>query len=44
MRQLRAGLIGGVMVGLLTAKGLALAAGKPLVAVNHLEGMHSRRC
>jgi N6-L-threonylcarbamoyladenine synthase len=32
------GLIGGVMVGLLTAKGLALAAGKPLVAVNHLEG------
>ena len=31
------GLIGGVMVGLLTAKGLALAAGKPLVAVNHLE-------
>ncbi|WP_426266194.1 tRNA (adenosine(37)-N6)-threonylcarbamoyltransferase complex transferase subunit TsaD [Sphingomonas sp. LHG3443-2] len=32
------GLIGGVMVGLLTAKGLALACGKPLVAVNHLEG------
>jgi len=32
------GLIGGVMVGLLTAKGLALATGKPLVAVNHLEG------
>lgn len=32
------GLIGGVMVGLLTAKGLALAASKPLVAVNHLEG------
>jgi len=32
------GLIGGVMVALLTAKGLALAAGKPLVAVNHLEG------
>ncbi len=31
------GLIGGVMVGLLTAKGLALASGKPLVAVNHLE-------
>jgi N6-L-threonylcarbamoyladenine synthase len=25
-------------VGLVTAKGLALAAGKPLVAVNHLEG------
>jgi N6-L-threonylcarbamoyladenine synthase len=32
------GLIGGVMVGLLTAKGLALASGRPLVAVNHLEG------
>jgi len=32
------GLIGGVMVGLVTGKGLALAAGKPLVAVNHLEG------
>jgi len=32
------GLIGGVMVGLVTAKGLALAARKPLVAVNHLEG------
>ena len=32
------GLIGGVMVGLLAGKGLALASGKPLVAVNHLEG------
>ncbi|RED17055.1 tRNA (adenosine(37)-N6)-threonylcarbamoyltransferase complex transferase subunit TsaD [Parasphingopyxis lamellibrachiae] len=32
------GLIGGVMVGLMTGKGLALAGGKPLVAVNHLEG------
>ncbi len=32
------GLIGGVIVGLVTAKGLALASGKPLVAVNHLEG------
>ncbi len=32
------GLIGGVMVGLLMAKGLALSARKPLVAVNHLEG------
>ncbi len=32
------GLIGGVMVALLTAKGLALAANKPLIAVNHLEG------
>ncbi|MDQ8757061.1 tRNA (adenosine(37)-N6)-threonylcarbamoyltransferase complex transferase subunit TsaD [Sphingosinicella sp. LHD-64] len=31
------GLIGGVMVGLLTAKGLSLSTGKPLVAVNHLE-------
>ena len=31
------GLIGGVMVGLVTAKALAMAAGKPLVAVNHLE-------
>lgn len=32
------GLIGGVMVGLMTAKALAHAAGKPLIAVNHLEG------
>ncbi len=32
------GLIGGVMVALMTAKGLALSACKPLVAVNHLEG------
>ena len=32
------GLVGGVMVGLLTGKGLALAAGKPLIAINHLEG------
>lgn len=32
------GLIGGVMVGLVSAKALALAAGKPLIAVNHLEG------
>jgi N6-L-threonylcarbamoyladenine synthase len=32
------GLIGGVLVGLTTAKALAFAAGKPLVAVNHLEG------
>ena len=32
------GLIGGVMVGLVLAKGLALAAKKPLIAVNHLEG------
>ena len=32
------GLIGGVIVGLMTAKGLALARGLPLIAVNHLEG------
>jgi N6-L-threonylcarbamoyladenine synthase len=32
------GLIGGVLVGLTTAKAIALAAGKPLIAVNHLEG------
>jgi N6-L-threonylcarbamoyladenine synthase len=31
------GLIGGVIVGLTTAKTLALVTGKPLVAVNHLE-------
>ncbi len=31
------GLIGGVLVGLTTAKALAAALGKPLVAVNHLE-------
>jgi N6-L-threonylcarbamoyladenine synthase len=32
------GLIGGVMVALLAGKGLALGTGKPLVAINHLEG------
>jgi N6-L-threonylcarbamoyladenine synthase len=32
------GLIGGVMVALLAGKGLAFAAGKPLIAANHLEG------
>jgi N6-L-threonylcarbamoyladenine synthase len=32
------GLIGGVLVGLTTAKALALVTGKPLLAVNHLEG------
>lgn len=32
------GLIGGVMVGLTTAKALALSAAKPLIAVNHLMG------
>ena len=31
------GLIGGVMVGLTTAKAIALVAGKPFIAVNHLE-------
>ena len=32
------GLIGGVMAALMTAKGIALGAGVPLIAVNHLEG------
>ena len=32
------GLIGGVMVGLVTGKALAHAADKPLIAVSHLEG------
>jgi len=32
------GLIGGVITGLMGAKGLAMALGKPLIAVNHLEG------
>lgn len=32
------GLIGGLIVGLMTAKALAAASGKPLLAVNHLEG------
>lgn len=32
------GLIGGVMVGLITGKALAHASDKPLIAVNHLEG------
>ena len=31
------GLIGGILVGLTAAKALALAAGKPFIAVNHLE-------
>jgi len=32
------GLIGGVMVGVMTGKAIALAAAKPFLAVNHLEG------
>ena len=32
------GLIGGVMVGLVSAKVLAMASDKPLIAINHLEG------
>ena len=32
------GLVGGLLVGLMAAKGLAYAAGKPLVGVHHLEG------
>ncbi len=32
------GLIGGVMVGLVSAKALAMASDKPLIAINHLEG------
>ena len=32
------GLIGGVMIGLVHAKALAYAAGKPLWGINHLEG------
>jgi N6-L-threonylcarbamoyladenine synthase len=31
------GLVGGVIVGLTTAKAIAMVAGKPLIAVNHLE-------
>lgn len=32
------GLIGGVIVGLVTAKALAMASDTPLMAINHLEG------
>ena len=32
------GLIGGVMVGLVSAKALAMASDTPLIAINHLEG------
>ncbi len=34
----RPGLVGALLVGLSFAKGLAYAAAKPLIAVNHLEG------
>lgn len=34
----RPGLVGALLVGLSFAKGFAYAAGKPLIAVNHLEG------
>lgn len=37
------GLIGGVMVGTMLAKGLAYAANKPFISVNHLEG-HALTC
>ncbi len=37
------GLIGGLIVGLMTAKGIAAAKNKPLICVNHLEG-HSLTC
>ncbi|WP_421358726.1 tRNA (adenosine(37)-N6)-threonylcarbamoyltransferase complex transferase subunit TsaD [Agrobacterium rosae] len=32
------GLIGGLIVGLMTGKAIAMASGKPLYAINHLEG------
>lgn len=32
------GLIGGVLIGLTTGKALALAASKPFIGINHLEG------
>jgi N6-L-threonylcarbamoyladenine synthase len=32
------GLIGGLIVGLMTGKAIAMAANKPLYAINHLEG------
>ena len=32
------GLVGGLIVGLMTAKAIAAAAGKKLIAINHLEG------
>ncbi len=32
------GLVGGLMVGLMTAKALSATTGKPMIAINHLEG------
>jgi len=32
------GLVGGLIVGLMTAKAICAATGKPLLAINHLEG------
>lgn len=32
------GLVGGLIVGLMTGKAIAAATGKPLLAINHLEG------
>lgn len=32
------GLIGGVMVGMMTGKAIAMATGKPFLPINHLEG------
>ncbi|WP_262693272.1 tRNA (adenosine(37)-N6)-threonylcarbamoyltransferase complex transferase subunit TsaD [Kordiimonas aquimaris] len=32
------GLVGGLMVGVMTAKAIAAAANKPFIAINHLEG------
>ena len=37
------GLIGGVIVGLMFAKGLVSAVKKPLICINHLEG-HALTC
>src|SRR5215472_2432778 len=37
------GLIGGLIVGTMMAKGIAWGAGKPFIAVNHLEG-HALTC
>jgi N6-L-threonylcarbamoyladenine synthase len=38
------GLIGGVLIGLVTAKTLSLVARKPLIAVNHLEAHALTAC